>query len=122
MPPHSAGMSDRPSPRPFDAAPQYDCSLRLRLQPLVDILTHRVLGDSVAFLDFAFQLIALTIDLREIIVGELTPLLFDLALGGLPISFDSIPIHFQSSSGIYVVQLTTLYANRRFRFFQPILM
>jgi hypothetical protein len=42
-------------------------------------------------------LIAAAIDLREIVVGELTPLLLDLAFNFSPVSFDPIPIHFNAS-------------------------
>jgi hypothetical protein len=37
--------------------------------------------------------IALTVHLRKVVVGELTPLFFDLAFGLFPISFDAVPVH-----------------------------
>jgi hypothetical protein len=40
------------------------------------------------------QLLAAPIGLGEIIIGQLTPLLLDLAFGCLPVSFDAVPIHF----------------------------
>jgi len=39
-------------------------------------------------------LLAAPIGLGEIIIGQLTPLLLDLAFGCLPVSFDAVPIHF----------------------------
>lgn len=48
---------------------------------------------AVAFLDFAFQLLAPAIDLVEIVIGEFTPLFLDLALGLFPVSFNAIPVH-----------------------------
>jgi hypothetical protein len=51
-------------------------------------------------LDFAFQLVTPAVDLGEIVVGELTPLLFDLTLGFLPVSFDPIPVHRFASNGL----------------------
>jgi hypothetical protein len=46
--------------------------------------------------NFALELISLSIDSCEIIVGEIAPLLLDLSLYLLPVSFNSIPIHFES--------------------------
>src|SRR5580704_6156322 len=64
-----------------------------RLQPVVDVLAHHVFGQAIALLDPAFELVALAVDLREIVVGELTPLLLDLAFGLLPVSFNAVPVH-----------------------------
>ena len=44
-------------------------------------------------MDFALQLVPFPIDDVEVIVGELAPLLFDLAFHLLPISFNAIPVH-----------------------------
>jgi len=74
--------------------------LRLRVQPIVNVFAHKILGQAVALLDLAFQLIAAAVDLGEIVVGPLTPLLLDLALP-LPFSsfqflsvpFDAVPVH-----------------------------
>src|SRR6516164_8045940 len=43
---------------------------------------------------YTFKLFALSVDLGQIVIGELTPLLFDLALRLFPISFDAVPVHF----------------------------
>src|SRR5262245_16617161 len=52
----------------------------LRGQPAVDVLAHLVLGLAVALLDLAFELVAAAADDVKIVVGQLTPLLLDLAL------------------------------------------
>jgi hypothetical protein len=49
---------------------------------------------SAALLESALQLLAAPIGLGEIIIGQLTPFLLDLAFGCLPVSFDAVPIHF----------------------------
>jgi len=49
-------------------------ALWLSVQPIVDVFSHQILGQAVALLDFALQLIAATIDFGKIVVGELTPL------------------------------------------------
>jgi hypothetical protein len=68
--------------------------LRLALQPSIDVLTHHIFGKTVALLDYAFKLFALSVDLSQIVLSELAPLLFDLTLSLLPISFDAVPVHF----------------------------
>ena len=65
----------------------------LRAVPVVDVLADLVLGDAVALLDLAFELVALAGDDVEVVVGQLAPLLLDLALDLLPVSFNAIPIH-----------------------------
>src|SRR6516225_7214062 len=68
--------------------------LRLVLQPSIDVLAHHIFGETVALLEYALKLFALSVDLGQIVIGELTPLLFDLALRLFPISFDAVPVHF----------------------------
>src|ERR1700730_2759631 len=65
----------------------------LPVQPVVDRLARRVLGDAGAFLNLPFELFALAGDFVEIVIRKMTPLLLDLALELLPVSFDAIPIH-----------------------------
>src|SRR3954467_2324230 len=65
----------------------------LRAVPVVDILAHLIPGDAVALLDLAFELVALAADDIEIVIGQLAPLLFNLAFDLFPISFHAIPIH-----------------------------
>src|ERR1700738_2673908 len=54
-------------------------SLLLVVQPSIDVLLHLILRMAVAGLDLALELVAVAVDLGEIVIGELTPLLFDLA-------------------------------------------
>src|SRR6516165_10935745 len=68
--------------------------LRLALQPSIDVLTHHIFGETVTLLEYTFKLFALSVDLCEIVLSELAPLLFDLTLSLLPISFDEVPVHF----------------------------
>jgi hypothetical protein len=44
-------------------------------------------------LNLALQLVLPPIDDVEVVVGEATPLLTDLALELFPVPFDSIPVH-----------------------------
>ena len=55
----------------IDSAPLMHAILRLTLQPSIDIVARLVLGESVALLDFAFELLALSVDLGDIVVGSL---------------------------------------------------
>ena len=61
--------------------------------PIVDFLLRLVFGIAVLGLKLALELFPVSIDLRQLIVSELTPLLFHLAGKLLPVSFDDIPIH-----------------------------
>src|SRR6478609_10927757 len=63
------------------------------LEPIVNILSGLILGDAVPLLDLAFQLVTTSIDDVEVVVGEIAPFLFDLALHLFPVSFNAIPIH-----------------------------
>ena len=67
--------------------------LRLTLQPSVDILAHHIPGQAVALPNDAFELLTLSVDLSQIVIGELAPLLFDLAFRLSPISLDAVPVH-----------------------------
>jgi hypothetical protein len=67
--------------------------LLLLLQPIVDLLAHRVFAESMVLLNHAFKLFALAGNFVEILIREMTPLLLDLAFELLPVSFDAIPIH-----------------------------
>jgi hypothetical protein len=80
---------------PGDGADQADAAsvLRLSVQPVVDVFAHLILGQAVALLDLAFQLIAAAVNLGQIIVGQLSPLLLDFACCLLPVPFDPVPIH-----------------------------
>src|ERR1700675_4535809 len=88
------GRAHGPSPLSLVARAARDLrGFVLRLQPVVDVLAHHVFCQAIALLDLAFELVALAVDCGQIVVGELTPLLLDLAFGLLPVSFDAVPVH-----------------------------
>ena len=61
---------------------------------VVGDLPFRLLaGDAIALLNTADELITLSTDALEVIVGQLAPLLAHLALGLRPIAFDLVPVH-----------------------------
>jgi hypothetical protein len=63
----------------------------LLLHPIIDILAYCILGNAVAFLDFAFELFALAGNFVEIVIRKMTPLLI------LPFNCFQLPsIRFQS--------------------------
>src|SRR5262245_12590438 len=66
--------------------------------PVVDVLADLILGQTVALLDLALELIPAAGDDVEIIVGELAPLLLHLPFHLLPISLHAIPVHFECTS------------------------
>src|SRR5262245_22148759 len=72
-------------------------------EPGVDLALGIVLGNAVALLKPARKLGALALDHIEVVVGELAPLLLNLAFELFPVAFDAIPIHgfllFLSSCG-----------------------
>src|SRR5688572_19412002 len=55
---------------------------------------------AVALLNLACDSIAFAGDYVELVVRELAPLLFDLPLELLPVSFDPIPVHFDLLLGL----------------------
>src|SRR5262249_50527703 len=61
--------------------------------PVVDLLAGGILGDAVTLLHLARELVAAPGGGREIIIGELAPLLLGTALELLPVTFDAIPVH-----------------------------
>jgi hypothetical protein len=52
-----------------------------------------ILGEAVALLELAFELLASTLDHVEIVVSELAPFFLGRALELLPVTFDPVPIH-----------------------------
>ena len=50
------------------------------LLPIVELLLHFILGDAIPFLDLARNVFALACNDAEPVIGELAPLLFDIAL------------------------------------------
>src|SRR5438067_6975445 len=65
----------------------------LAIVPVIDLPFGFVLGATVSFLDLAFELVTAAGDLVEIVVSQLSPLRFHLALDLFPVSLDAIPIH-----------------------------
>jgi len=61
--------------------------------PVVDFLLGLILVIAVALLQASLELVLLAGDNIKVIVGQLTPLLFDLTLDLLLVSFDAIPVH-----------------------------
>jgi hypothetical protein len=66
--------------------------------PIIDFQARLIFGVAISFLDFALELVLLSIDYVKIIISEFAPLLFDLAFHLLPASFNAIPIHSGSPS------------------------
>ena len=58
--------------------------------PVINVLARLIPGYAIALLNLAFELLTLAVYGREVIVGELAPLLFDLPFDLFPISFDII--------------------------------
>lgn len=52
-----------------------------------------VAGKAVAFLHRSQQLVPLALDAIEVVVGQLSPLLFHASAKLLPLAFNGIPIH-----------------------------
>ena len=65
----------------------------MAIVPIIDFFFRLIFGIAITLLKTAFELILLARDDIEIIVGQLAPLLLDLAFHLLPISFDAVPIH-----------------------------
>jgi hypothetical protein len=63
------------------------------LEPAVDLALGLVLRNAIALLETAGELLALALDHVEVVIGELAPLLLNLAFELLPVSFNAIPIH-----------------------------
>jgi hypothetical protein len=73
--------------------------LRLSIEPIIDVLAHEVFSQSIALLDLALELLAAAVDLSEIVIGQLAPLLLDFASFQLPsIRFQSMSLPPQSMS------------------------
>src|ERR1700730_5948465 len=64
-----------------------------RPEPVVHILVDLILGEAVALLQLAFELLTAALDHVEIVVGEFAPLFLGLALELLPVTFNPVPIH-----------------------------
>jgi hypothetical protein len=67
----------------------------LGVVPVVNVLLDLILGETVAFLNFALKLISLTVYGGKVVVGEISPLFLDLSLHLLPVTLNAIPVHFE---------------------------
>jgi hypothetical protein len=64
-----------------------------RLGPIVDLALSGVLGEAVALLQLAGELLATAFHEIKVVVGQLALLLLHLAFDLLPVAFDAIPVH-----------------------------
>src|SRR5262245_44434908 len=102
--PRRSGSSEQAKARPrlapgSETSSWFWCwSPALRRVPIVDVLADLILGQTVALLDLALELITAAANDVEIVVGELAPLLLHLPFDLLPISLHAIPVHFERTS------------------------
>src|SRR5262245_14560417 len=61
--------------------------------PVVDLLLDLILSVPVPRLDLALELLAISVNLSNVIIGQLAPLFLDLAGHLLPIALDAVPVH-----------------------------
>ncbi|CAH1654058.1 hypothetical protein CHELA1G11_10725 [Hyphomicrobiales bacterium] len=69
-------------------------------EPVIDLPLGFVLRDAIALLQLSGEFRAFTLHDIQIVVGELAPLLLQIPLELLPVTFNAIPIH-----------ITLLYSN-----------
>src|SRR5262245_20258241 len=62
-------------------------------KPIVDLLLCLILPVPVPRLDPPLELLAIAINLSHVIVGQLAPLLLDLAGHLLPAALNAVPVH-----------------------------
>jgi hypothetical protein len=65
----------------------------LAAQPAVYFAFHLILSVAIVLLQASLELLALTIDDVQVIVGKLAPLAFGLAFEFFLVTFDTIPVH-----------------------------
>ena len=70
--------------------------------PIVDAPFGFFARKAVALLHFADELVPLTFDHVEVVIGKLAPLLLGLAFELVPVAFDLIPIHAVTSEWLRV--------------------
>src|SRR5215213_7807460 len=81
------------------------CGWLHAIDPAIDLLLRLVLGNAVALLDAADELVLLAVDDGDVVLGQLAPLLLDLAGELLPIAFNAIPIHLPSPLDVGLLAL-----------------
>src|SRR5262249_51161569 len=64
-----------------------------RSLPILDLLLRLVLRDAVALLDAPEKLVAMAVDVGQVVICQLAPLLLHLALELFPLASGAIPIH-----------------------------
>jgi hypothetical protein len=64
-----------------------------RLHPAIELTLGLLLGEAIALLDLAQKLLALAVDVSQIVIGQARPLLPRLAFDHVPLSFDLLPVH-----------------------------
>ena len=64
-----------------------------RVEQEAELRARLVLGDAVALLQLAGELLAIAFDQIEVVVGQVSPLLLHLAFELLPVALDAIPVH-----------------------------
>src|SRR5438067_12304561 len=89
--------------------------LRQCPEPILHILFCPVLGEAVALLNLALQLVLPSVDYVEVIVGEPTPLLLGSALELFPVPFDSIPVHGAIAPSVFRCPGANRSTNKKFR-------
>src|SRR5262249_32096821 len=62
-------------------------------KPVIDLLLCLILPVPVPRLDLALELLAISVNLSNVIVGKLAPLFLDLAGHLLPTALDAVPVH-----------------------------
>src|SRR4029077_11326192 len=68
-------------------------ALRQRALPILYLPLSLVFSDAIAVLNSTDQLITLSFDARQIVIGQFPPLFLDRAFELLPIAGNTIPIH-----------------------------
>src|SRR4051812_34809811 len=63
------------------------------IQPVVDIARRLVAGNAIAFLHFADELIFSSVELIDLVVGQLAPLFLDAAFELGPLAFENVVVH-----------------------------
>src|SRR5262245_32008412 len=71
--------------------------LRILAKPFINFARCLILGVSIALLNSTDQFFALALDHLKVVIGQLGPLLLDLACKLFPVALDAIPIHRQFS-------------------------
>src|SRR5690606_5112221 len=63
------------------------------VEPLVEAALRLVAAVTVALLDAPDELVVVALGHRQVVVGELAPLLLDVALELLPVALQDVPVH-----------------------------